>query len=257
MTTWLATMGGVDYDDTVGRTMDLAPSRGVDRIRVYDDVWLKTHPFYQVNRWLFEAQPQVGFGWHAWKPLIVLDTMRLAAAGDVVGYLDGDTYPTGRDLRPLYETASREGAMLFGCQGQPHRKWCRRDCYLVMGQDEPRYHDAPHGCARFGFWKKGDWKAEQFLYEWLTYCCNPLANTRTVREPLKPELPGFTGEDCIVSEHRTDQAIYTLLTLKFGYRQYQEASCGGPEGPPYFEQAHVTRGNNPGCGSRWRNVEDP
>lgn len=248
---YLVTFGGVDYDETVAHTLDMAPRLGVDHVRVYDDVWLKAHPFYETNRWLWEAQPQLGFGWHSWKPLLVLDTMQIAQAGDVILYLDGDTYPAGPDLRPLFCTAHRDGAMLFDCSGRMQRQWCRRDCYIVMGQDEPKYHDSIAGCARFGLFRKGDWRAFQFLAEWLTYCLNPLANTRTVREPLRPELPGFTGDNCNVSEHRTDQAIYTLLAHKLGFTLHPEASEGRIK---YFEQRHCTHGLNPGQGSRWRNV---
>lgn len=258
---FLVTMGGVDYDETIQRTLEMAPSVGVDRIRVYDDVWVKQHPFYETNRWLWNAQPQLGFGWHAWKPLIILDTMQHAKDGDIILYVDGDTHPTGQSLIPLYETAHRDGAMLFDCSGRMQRQWCQRDCYIVMGQDEPKYHDSIAGCARFGLFKKGDWKAFQFLCEWLTYCCNPLANTHTVREPLRPELPGFTREHPQHSEHRTDQAIYTLLAHKLGFKlhleasEYSGASAAPKEHIQYFSQQHSTRNNNPaGQGSKWRNV---
>jgi len=194
MTRWLCLFSGHDYEATTQRTMDMAPALGVDRIRVYDDVWLEHHPFRRINHHLFETVEKVGYGWHAWKALIILDTMKHSADGDVVMYLDADTYPSGARLEPLYETALREDMMLFDCSGRRHRDWCKRDCFIVMGLDEPKYHESLAGCARFGLWTKGRYRAEQWLYEWLTYSINPFANTRQsgVASKYGAELEGFS-----------------------------------------------------------------
>lgn len=249
-------MGGVDYDADVGRTVQDAPRFGVNQVRVYDDVWLKAHPFYQVNKWIFDLPKgdppsgMIGFGWHCWKPLLILDTLEIAKPGDVVGYVDGDTYPL-RDLSPLYETAAREGGMFFDCSGRKHSDWCSSDCFVIMGQDDDRYWDALAGCARFLFVRKGDYRSLQLLYEWQTYCLHPYANTRRKggEQTYVPQRrAGF-------QEHRTDQAILTNLAHKYGFPLYQEASQGSAHTPQYFEQVH--RGHdtkNPGTGSRWRNV---
>jgi hypothetical protein len=250
MTCWLTLFGGADYEETTAITLERAPKLGVGRVLVYDDFWLDAHPFRKLNAHLWETAEQRGYGWHAWKPLLAIEAMRLAADGDVVGYVDADTYPAGPSLLPLYAHAERDGACLFDCSGRVQREWCQRDAFIALGQDEARYWNAEHGCARFGFWKKGDWRAEQFLMEWLVYCVNPLANTRQGR-PSKygAELPGFV-------EHRTDQAIYTLLAHRYGYKLHPEAS----EGPGrYFTQQHSTKGSptSNGRGSRFRNVEMP
>jgi len=244
---WLVLFGGADYEETTKLTLERAKAVGVDAVGVYDDRWLDAHPFKKLNAHLWETKGQVGYGWHAWKPLIVLDTMKRAATGDVVGYVDADTYPVGRSLLPLYDIAVRDGATLFDCSGRSQRQWCKRDAFIVMAQDEAKYWNAKHGCARFGFWKVGDWRAEQFLMEWLTYSVNPLANTRQGPSKLGPELPELI-------EHRTEQAIYSLLAHRYGYSLQPEAS----EGPNrYFEQRHSTKGSatSNGTGSRYRNVE--
>ena len=239
----LVTFGGNGYDHVTERVMSAALRVGVDEVRVYDDVWLEGHPFRHMpgNRWLWETEERRGMGWHAFKPLIVLDAMdRFAedlytvAGGDVILYLDGDTFPTGKDLRPLFDRARQEQIVLFDYVGhEPQSTWCTRNCFVAMGQDEPRYHEALHGCARFGLFLVGSWMARQFLYEWLAYCVNPDANGRHPRPSLGPNLPGF-------KEHRTDQAIYTNLAHKYGLHLYPEPSEPG-EG--YFIQeigrAHV------------------
>jgi hypothetical protein len=249
MTRFLVTMGGSDYEPHVARTVQDAPRFGVDKVRVYDDVWLKAHPFYEINKWLWDLPESIGFGWHAWKPLLILDTLEIAKEGDVVLYVDGDTYPL-RDLGPLYEKCQRDGAVFFDVQGHGgHIRWCTRDCFIVMGQDEEKYWNAVAGCARFLLIKKGDYRAMQLLQEWQTWCLHPLANTRI---PSRPK--SILGQDFPeLVEHRTDQAILTNLAHKYGYELQQEASQGGPA-PQYFEQIHCTHNSNPGTGSRFRNV---
>jgi hypothetical protein len=256
MTKWFVTMGGVDYDQYTARVIAGCPSLGYDRVRVYDDVWLKVHPFYELNRWIFETPTKRGLGWHSWKPLLLLDTLAIAADGDVLLYCDADTYPT-RDLSPLFERCSREGAVLFDCSGRPQDEWCTGDCYAVMGQEESKYRKAIGGCARFILVKKGDYKALQLLYEWQTYCLNPYANTRQEGYGTRYALNAATFQ-----EHRTEQAILTNLGHKYGYTLYQEASQGSAHTAQYLEQVHCTSGenmsgSNPGCGSKFRNVDLP
>jgi hypothetical protein len=243
---WLCLFSGPGYDEYVGRTMSVLAQVGVDQVRVYDRPWLEAHPFRHLpgNRWLFETAVQRGVGWHCWKPLVTLDTMQYADEGDVVLYLDADTWPTGKDLRPLFDQARREEVVLFDYVGhEPQRVWCTGNCFTVMAQNEVKYRDSIHGCARFGLFKVGSWKAQQFLYEWLTYCANPDANGRHPRKELFPNAHDF-------KEHRTDQAIYTLLARKYEIALQPEAS---EPGPGYFLQGGALA-QDEGRGSKWRNV---
>jgi hypothetical protein len=158
----------------------------------------------------------------------------------------------------LYRECEKEGVMLFEASPWWNIQWCKRDCYVVMAQDEERYHRSKAGVARFMLFQKGRWKPYQFLMEWLTYCVNPLATTFDP-SVLKSELPGFR-------EHRTEQAIMTLLAHKYGYKLYREADQTG-EGmmndknlyPVLFHQdtsiAEATHNMTvPESGSRFRNV---
>ncbi|MDE2038210.1 MAG: hypothetical protein KGI69_03260 [Patescibacteria group bacterium] len=213
------TFSGSVYDKTTKLIVRDGPRLGADEVWVYDDVWLTMQEFYSHNHWLWEHHHKRGFGWYAWKPFIILDALSRLEEGDIVLYTDADTYPI-RDLSALYDRCARDGIMLFESSGEPHVKWCKRDCYIVMGQDEEKYHGGQHGVARFMAFQKGRWRPYQFLMEWLAYCVNPLATTFDPSVLGKPELPGFV-------EHRTEQAIMTNLAHKYGYRLHREADQAG------------------------------
>ena len=212
------TFGGGAYDETTKKIVNDAPVLGADEVWVYDDYWVTQQEFYKHNQWLWQHHHKRGFGWYAWKPLILLDALSKLEDGDIVLYTDSDTYPI-KDFSVLFEICNKEGVMLFEASHHQNRPWCKRDCYVVMGQDEEKYWNSKAGCARFMLFQKGKWKPYQFLMEWLTYCVNPLATTFDP-SVLKPELDGFI-------EHRTEQAIMTLLAHKYGFKLYREADQSG------------------------------
>lgn len=253
MKKWLITMSGARYDRTTALIVNAGPSCGADEVLVYDDRWVADHEFRKLNAWLWDhpgdKNGKRGFGWYAWKPLLLIDALDRAADGDVVLYIDADTYPVA-SMQPIYDIAARSGAFLISSIGHKQATWCKGDCYVAMGQD---VIDAPAGCARFVAIRKGGWKERQFLWEWLTYAVNPTATTfdpsRFSRDPQ-----GF-------EEHRTEQAIMTNLAHRYGYKLWRECDDSG-EGwdvdrdalpVPIFQQVRQGGGNVDG-GSRWRNV---
>ena len=249
------TFSGANYDETTRRVVEDAPTFGVDTVLVYDDCWFMDHDFVkgQQNQWLLNHPKKRGLLWYVWKPLVILDALDRLNIGDVLLYTDADTYPIA-DLSPLFAIARRDDAMFFEASMWEQYQWCKQDCFMVMAQDEPRYHQAKAGCARFMLFQKGPWAARQFLYEWLTYCVNPLANTFDISH-MALEPAGFI-------EHRCEQAILTNLCHKYGYKLHREACQAGDAFsndrdlyPTLFHQddinAHETA---PVLGSRYRNV---
>lgn len=251
------TFGGEAYDATIQRIVEDAPRFGVHEVRVYDDKWLVETEFYKMNRWLWEipadpAKERRGFGWYAWKPFVILQELERALPGDIVLFTDGDTYPIG-DLSPLFEQCRKDGGiMLFAAEGCLQRHWCKRDMMIAMGQDEPRFLGAQHGTARFMLFEAGDWRAKQFLMEWLAYMLNPL-NPTLEPSRLANDYPDF-------HEHRWDQAVMTNLVHKYGLKLYREADEFGDGTdrdrdiyPTVFKQVYRSPHNSLN-GSRFRNV---
>lgn len=213
------TFGGKPYDEPTKKIVENAPKLGADEVWVYDDAWLVTQPFYKQNKWLWDHHHKRGFGWYCWKPFIIYHALQKLQDGDIVLFTDADCYPI-QNFSVLYDQCEKDGGiMLFSAMTHKHYTWCKRDCYIVMGQDEPKYYDVQHGVARFMLFQKGKWRATQFLMEWLTYCVNPLATTFD-KSTLSTEPIGF-------KEHRTEQAIMTNLAHKYGLKLYREADwCG-------------------------------
>jgi len=213
------TFGGNIYDDTTRIIVQDGIKFGADEVKVYDDVWLMKQPFFEQNKWLWEHPHKRGFGWYCWKPFIIYHALQNLQDGDIVLFTDADCYPVS-DLNVLFNQCDKDGGvMLFAANGQTHSYWCKKDCYIVMGQNNPKYYNVQAGVARFMLFQKGKWKATQFLMEWLTYCVNPLATTFD-KSILAAEAPEFI-------EHRTEQAIMTSLAHKYGLKLYREACEAG------------------------------
>lgn len=261
MKKYLITFSGAMYEETTKNIVENGKILGADQVVVYDDVWLMNHPFYKQNKWLWEHHHKRGFGWYAWKPFIIYHALQHVNDGDIVMFTDADCYPI-RDFSVLYDTCDKIGGiMLFNAGSFIHKNWCKRDCYIVMGQDDPtKYYNVIAGVARFMLFQRGPWISTQFLMEWITYCVNPLATTfdKSVIKQEHPEL----------MEHRTEQAIMTNLGHKYGLKFYREI-CDHGNGipmdfdlyPQLFVQSNPsdvpggTKETNKNLGSSFSNVD--
>jgi hypothetical protein len=256
------TFAGRAYDKTVALLNESALTFGVDELRVYDDAWLMRTLFYQINHCIFDREPKFGFGWCCWKPYIILQEMKRLEYGDKVLYVDADTYPIA-DLAPLYKMD--EPITLFESQGNPNRRFTQRDCFIAMAQDGIDYYDAIHACGRFQVFQKGDYIAEQFLMEWLTYSLNPLCQFSDKRNehgkgPSRygTELPEFY-------RNSAEQSVLTLLAAKYAIELHREAcQFGWPAKPGHgqpgdtypqlFHQQYCEGDRSDYSGSAYRNV---
>ncbi len=263
------TFGGRAYDSTIEKQVEYVAQHNPDvRHVVYDDKWMMEQPFYELNcEWWSKPDTKYnlknrGFGWFIWKPFVIMHALEHAAPGDVVLYTDADTWPIA-DLSPIFETAERDGMMLFKSQGCWNAHYCKRDTFIVMAQDEAQWRDRDHACARFMAFRAGYWPARQLLMEWLTYSLNPLANTfdeSRINDPCLDDK--HLVEYSELREPRCEQAILTNLAHRYGVRLYREACQAGlsqPEDKELYGQLFVQfdcAGDKTDLsGSRWRNVE--
>ena len=254
------TFSGAAYDETTSRIVEFAPRFGADEVLVYDDRWLMGTEFYALNKWLW-AYPDTtdpkraprGFGWFCWKPFIILDCLNRMQDGDIVLFTDADTFPI-HDFSMLYDECARiGGTMLFNAYGCDNVNWCKEDCKMIMGNWPVFHGHKTAGVARFMLFQKGPWHVRQFLLEWLTYCLNPIAQTF--------DRSRYLQDDPDLHEHRTEQAIMTLLSYKYGHKLYREAcqfAARQPEDqelyPQLFQQVGCAHHVKSLAGSRFRNI---
>lgn len=254
----VTTFSGAAYDSTTKLIVEQAPQFGVDEVRVYDDAWLLTTPYYQLNRWIFDREPKHGFGWCAWKAYILLEEMKRIDTGDIVLYLDADTYPIA-DLSPLFELAYFEPIILFEAQGCSNARFTTRDCFAVMGLPYgDSIMESQHACGRFALFKKGSLFVQQFLMDWYVYMLNPRCQFNE-GSTLLPDHLGF-------GRHSADQSVLSCLAIKYGIPLHREACQNGWPAQPNTGQPEDTypqlfiqrfREGDPSdlSGSRYRNVQ--
>jgi len=219
------TFSGRGYDATTRKIVEAFPRLGgADELRIYDDRWLNETPFRKLNSWLWETSTKFGYGWCAWKPYIIMQALKGLSFGDVVLYTDADTYPIA-DLSVLFEECGRQGIVLFNSQGCFNYKYTKRDCFIAMGCDEPKYWDGAHACGRFQLFQKGHPVVEQLLQEWLTYSINHHCqewNTSVIAPDLTREDP-LDGKVTTFQRNSCEQSALSLLRIKYGLPLYREA----------------------------------
>lgn len=83
----------------------------------------------------------------------------------------------------------------------------KRDCFILMGQDDEKYYRDIQCAAGYVFLRKNDLTIN-FIKEWLKYSSDPRIITDQVNELGMGNISGFT-------HHRHDQSVYSLLIGKY------------------------------------------
>lgn len=155
----------------------------------------------------------------AFKPYIVLQTLRTIPTGDVLFYYDCGDYRLTRPLTRLARLCRDNGGTLFHEWGDRNAMWTKRDAFVLMGCDTPRYHDNTALQNTWFFMEKTD-ACVRFAEEWLAYNLDERIASYVMPSTCGlPELPGFR-------ENRGDQSIFTNLSIRYGIRTF--AGATGP-----------------------------
>lgn len=235
MKRWLVSFGGASYDAITAKTVACFRQFGADEFVHYDDAWLIKQPLFSdprfqhlyTHRGVGNPEGGRGFGWFSWKPYVIADCMDRMRRGDVVLYLDADTYPIA-DFRMLYDLCEKEGGIFaFMATGREtalrNGDWTKRDCFIQMDMDKPIYRDAQAAVARFMLFQKETPNVSDFLETWQNHALDPLCQTF---EPstLAPEHPGFR-------EHRCEQSVFSNLCHILKLKLHREACEFGKDCP--------------------------
>lgn len=170
-----------------------------------------------------------GAGYWRWKPWIILDAFKKAREGDIVFYTDAAMEMIA-DPTPLYALAHAQPIVLFGYDQNlvgrpilPMREWTKRDCFVLMNADEPRFHDAPQLLGGFQMYRVCD-ESREFLRMFAEAGMDDRKISDSPNECGLPNLSGFR-------DHRHDQSILTILAIQQNVRTYGDPSQFGLDGP--------------------------
>ena len=155
-----------------------------------------------------------GGGYWLWKPYIIRKTLEGLGEEDFLCYCDADYYLTA-PIDPVIEFMLDLGQDVVPFAyptNYPEKYRTKRDVFIRMGCDKPKYADTPHRIAKISLWKGGSPYALRLADEWLHYAKDERMLTDL---PSKaPNHPHFIG-------HLHDQSIFSLLTKKHGLRPFE------------------------------------
>ncbi|HIJ77957.1 MAG: hypothetical protein OEY01_01450 [Desulfobulbaceae bacterium] len=194
---------------------------GADKCISYNKSILKKTDFYQKNRMIFDQER--GAGYWLWKPYIIYQTLIDAEDGDIIIYSDSGAEIIS-PLSPLLDLCKRKnGILLFQVHSQNGKhlniKWTKRDCFTLMGADEPKYHNAEQVAGSPQIYMKNN-RNLAFIEEWLSYCTD---------ERILTDMPNRCGLENYpeFKDHRHDQSVISILAAKHGIEIFRDPSQYG------------------------------
>jgi hypothetical protein len=216
----LVTFGDQKYYGSMKMLEETAIAIGkVDNVFKYTQEWLRGTDFWTKNSYILE-RPR-GAGYWIWKPYIILHAMESIDYGDIVMYSDAAVEVID-DLSPIFDIANEKDIVVFKIPGgHLNRTWTKRDTFILLKCDEPKYWDDSMITATFSLWKKTD-KNIEFLNEYLKYLRDPRIVTD---DPNMCGLPNFLE----FRDHRHDQSVLSLLTRRENFERFRDPSQWGNE----------------------------
>ena len=168
--------------------------------------WLETTEYYKENKSILDRDRLAGYA--IWKPYIIREAMKYVEDGDIVVYMDcGDIPYVGINEEVKRYMSTHDQYFLSQNHTGVHQWFCKRDCFVLMGCDEPLYHKSLQLEDGFMAFKKTEYNLN-LLDEFIKYCCDERCVTDIPNTCGLPNLDGF-------QDHRHDQAIITNLQLKY------------------------------------------
>ena len=149
-----------------------------------------------------------GGGYWLWKPYVIERALRRLDADDCLFYADAGVFFTG-PVQTVAALLRRGGGPLLAFAGSAvEREWTKRDAFVLLGCDAPRYADTRQALAGISAWRRC---AESF--EFVAAWRRALEDERIVGDaPSRcgaPEYPGFRA-------HRHDTSAFSLLCKQRG-----------------------------------------
>lgn len=189
----LVTYHSPDMSISAKRCVESGRRYGVDKVWTWTRAAIEQTEFYEQNREILDV-PR-GNGLWAWKPYIILETLKRCNAEDIVIYADAGV----EFIAPISHVTKQMGDIwLFGNMYK-HEHWAKRDIMKHIGT-WPKGNQCQ---ASVILAKPG---ARKFIEEWLSYCCI---------KQLIDDSPSVTQNHPEFRDNRHDQAILTCVAHKW------------------------------------------
>jgi hypothetical protein len=147
------------------------------------------------------------------KPYILLNLLERIDPGDVVFYHDCGPHPITTSIQPLVDLCLKNGGTVFHQFGDQNRNWTKRDAFVYMDCDIPKYHNSVALQNTWLLLQKSDFSL-QFAREWLKYNLDERIASYVMPDTCGlPPLKGFL-------ENRGDQSIFSNLAVKYGIKTF-------------------------------------
>jgi hypothetical protein len=160
-----------------------------------------------------------GCGYWLWKPYFILKVLNRTFDDDIVFYCDsGSLFIDNVEALCRLPEKFGQDIIPFGL-ARIEKVYSKRDAFILMNCDEPRFSDTPHRQASFIVLRNTAF-SKNFVQEWLNYAQDPRILTDADNVEGKSNYPEFI-------EHRHDQSIYSLLTKKYNLQPFRDPSQWG------------------------------
>lgn len=169
-----------------------------------------------------------GAGYWIWKYYFALRLLNddSIEENSYIFYADSGSHFIDR-IDHLIEAMDRDKEPIMTFRGN-HMSyiWTKRDMFLLMDADEPKYtHTAQRGGGWFLF-KKNDY-CRNFFKECLKYACDPRIITDIPNQLGVPNYPGFM-------DHRHDESLISVMAKKYELFPYRNPSQHGIDDDVFF-----------------------
>lgn len=150
-----------------------------------------------------------GAGYWLWKPYIILKTMlETKLKYDVYIYLDSDIQITGSVVP--FAMLTKEQAVVAIRTTYQQARFCKRDCSVAFQVEDNAYtqwYQIQAGTVAYA----NTPEAVMFLTDWMVTCCN---------HHFINDEPSVISNFPFFLDNRHDQALFTLVYRKYGFKVY-------------------------------------
>jgi hypothetical protein len=191
---------------------------GISEVLSYSSEDLYNSEYYRRNRSILDET--CGAGCWAWKPYFILQAIERLSEGDILFYCDAGSLFIDSPS-PLIDicNSATHGIVLFDARPLTNRQFTKRDCFVRLNCDAPKYWNAHAAIATILVLRKCA-AALSVMEEWLTHCYDRAAITDDPNICGQKNLRGFL-------QHRWDQSILSLLAAKHSLETFRNPTVWG------------------------------